>query len=139
MTVRAMAEPAEKTDPTALSPGWLAGLGTLAGIGALAASSCCALPVALAGLGATGAVFSGLNLLTDLRPFLLGGAAVALLLGWGLMVRHRATRCAVGGPCAETQPRWRTAALLGSGTVLVGLALVWEPYVEPLVLRAMRG
>ncbi len=139
MTARAITAPAEKSDPAAFSPGWLAGLGTLAGIGALIASSCCALPVALAGLGATGAVFSGLNVLTDLRPFLLGGAALALLIGWGLMIRPRATNCLADVPCGETQPRWRTAALLGSGTVLVSLALVWEPYIEPLVLRAMRG
>lgn len=108
-------------------------------MGALAASSCCALPIAIAGLGATGAVFSGLHLLVELRPFLLGGAALALLIGWGMMFRHRAPACAASGPCGGKRVGWRTAALLGTGTILVGLAAIWEPYIEPVVLRVMRG
>ncbi|WP_311274638.1 mercuric transporter MerT family protein [Methylobacterium sp. WCS2018Hpa-22] len=139
MSVRALAEPIASADPPALSPGVLASLGTVAGMGALAASSCCALPVALAGLGATGAVFGGLHLLVELRPFLLGGATLALLIGWGVMFRHRARACAPSGPCAGKRGRWRTATLLGSGSILVGLAAIWEPYIEPVVLRAMRG
>ena len=120
------------------SGSWFAGLGTVAGLGALAASSCCALPVALAGLGATGAVFGGLAILASIRPILLGGAALALLVGWGLFLRRRATACAMAGSCASPGPSRRTAALLGIGTALVALALVWEPYLEPLVLKAMR-
>lgn len=120
------------------SGGWFAGLGTVAGLGALAASSCCALPMALAGLGATGAVFGGLTMLASVRPLLLGGAALALLVGWGLFFRRRATACTMAGPCVSTGPSRRTAALLGIGTVLVALALVWEPYLEPTVLKAMR-
>lgn len=139
MTVRTVDEATPRRVRSPVSPRWFAGLGTLAGMGAVAASSCCALPVALAGLGATGAVFGGLHLLTDLRPVVLGGAALMLIVGWGLLVRHRDAACAARGPCAGTPPSWRTAALLGAGTMLVGLALVWEPYVEPLVLRAMRG
>lgn len=102
------------------------------------ASSCCALPVALASLGATGAVFGGLAMLASIRPLLLGGAALALLVGWGLFLRRRTKACAMAGPCASTRPSRRTAALLGIGTALVALALVWEPYLEPMVLRAMR-
>jgi mercuric ion transport protein len=139
MTVCALAEPILGPDPSVVSPGLLAGLGTVAGMGALAASSCCALPVALAGLGATGAVFGGLRLLVDLRPFLLGGAALALLIGWGVLVRNGRPTCPEDGRCGHARTRRRTAALLGSGTILVGLALAWDPYVEPLVLRAMRG
>lgn len=118
------------------SGGWLAGFGTLAGLGALAASSCCALPVALAGLGASGAVFGGLGLLSDLRPILLGGAGLALLAGWVLFFRKLA--CGAAGPCIKPHPSWRTAAVLGLGTTLVALATVWEPYVDPIILRAMR-
>lgn len=120
------------------SGSWFAGLGTVAGLGALAASSCCALPVALAGLGATGAVFGGLAMLSYLRPLLLGGAALALFVGWGLFLRRRATACDMSGPCSRKGPSWGTVALLGLGTVLVGLSLVWEPYLEPVVLKAMR-
>ncbi|MBY0250031.1 MAG: mercury transporter MerT [Methylobacterium organophilum] len=107
-------------------------------MGALAASSCCALPVALAGLGAMGAVFGGLAMLASIRPLLLGGAALALLVGWGLFLRHRTKVCAMAGPCTSTGPSRRTAALLGIGTALVALGLVWEPYLEPMVLRAIR-
>jgi mercuric ion transport protein len=120
------------------SGNWFAGLGTVAGLGALAASSCCALPVALAGLGATGAVFGGLAMLASIRPILLGGAALALLMGWALFFRHRATACDMAEPCARTGPSWHTPGLLGLGTALVGLALAWEPYLEPIVLKAMR-
>ncbi|WP_409567372.1 mercuric transporter MerT family protein [Methylobacterium sp. J-092] len=120
------------------SGSWFAGLGTVAGLGALAASSCCALPVALLGIGATGAVFSGLAMLASIRPLLLGGAALALLVGWALFFRSRATTCAMAGPCASTGSSRRTVALLGLGSALVALALVWEPYLEPVVLKAIR-
>jgi len=119
------------------SGGWFAGLGAVAGLGALAASSCCALPVALVGVGASGAVFGGLAMLASIRPILLGGAALVLLVGWGLFLRRRATACAMAGPCASSGPPRRAAAVLGIGTALVALALVWEPYLEPLVLKAV--
>jgi mercuric ion transport protein len=117
--------------------GWFAGLGTVAGLGALAVSSCCALPVALVSLGATGAVFGGLAMLASIRPFLLGGAVLALLVGWALFFR-RVAACATSGPCDSTGSSRRTAGLLGLGSALVTLALVWEPYLEPIVLKAMR-
>ena len=139
-SIATSARPASHSRDSLVAPSgsWFAGLGTVAGLGALAASSCCALPVALAGLGATGAVFGGLAMLASIRPILLGGAALALLVGWGLFLRRRATACAMAGPCASPSPPRRTAALLGIGTALVALALVWEPYLEPLVLKAMR-
>ncbi|MGH1572324.1 mercuric transporter MerT family protein [Methylobacterium oryzae CBMB20] len=139
-SVAAPARPAPHPRDSLPAPSgsWLAGLGAVAGLGALAASSCCALPVALAGLGATGAVFGGLAMLASIRPVLLGGAALALLVGWGLFLRRRATACDMAGPCTSTGPSRRTAASLGIGTALVTLALVWEPYLEPVVLRAMQ-
>ena len=63
------------TTPTPAS-GWLAGIGATVGFGALAASSCCVLPLALAGLGTGGAVFSGLEVLANWRLFLQGSAAM---------------------------------------------------------------
>lgn len=112
-------------------------MGTLTGLAALAGSSCCALPVALAGLGATGAVFGGLRLLASARPILLGVATSALLVGWGLFLRPRAT-CAEDGGCASVSWPWRTGIPLGIGTTLCALALVWEPYLEPMILKLMR-
>jgi hypothetical protein len=45
------------------STGALGGLGTAIGLSTLLASSCCVVPLALAGLGASGALFSGLAFL----------------------------------------------------------------------------
>lgn len=117
--------------------GWIAGLGTALGLGALAASSCCALPVGLAALGATGAVFSGLETLANLRPVLLGGAALALAAGWGLFIRSRYFVCQPGGSCASSRAPRGFLLLLG-GTVLVALALAWAPYFEASAIRLTR-
>jgi mercuric ion transport protein len=120
------------------STGLLAGTGTVVGLGALIASSCCVLPLALAGLGVTGAVFGGLAFLAEIRPLLLGGAAVMLALGWAFFFWRRASVCNVGGACAVPARSARTATLLGIGSFIVGLALVWEPYVEPVLLKFVR-
>ena len=121
------------------STGLLAGTGAVVGLGALIASSCCVLPMALAGLGVTGAIFSGLAFLADIRPLLLGGATVMLALGWAFFFwRRRAPVCNVGRACAVSATSARTATLLGFGSFIVGLALVWEPYVEPVLLKLVR-
>jgi len=120
------------------STGALAGTGLVVGAGALIASSCCVLPMALAGLGVTGAVFSGLAFLADIRPFLIAGAAVMLALGWAFFFwRRRRARCD-GDTCAKPERSGRTMGLLGFGSLVVGLALVWGPYVEPALLRLAR-
>ncbi|KPH77823.1 MULTISPECIES: mercuric transporter MerT family protein [Bosea] len=120
------------------STGVLAGTGLVVGAGALIASSCCVLPMALAGLGVTGAVFSGLAFLADIRPFLIAGAAVMLALGWAFFFwRRRRARCD-GDTCAKPERSGRTMGLLGFGSLVVGLALVWGPYVEPALLRLAR-
>jgi mercuric ion transport protein len=121
------------------STGLLAGTGTVVGLGALIASSCCVLPLALAGLGATGAVFSGLAFLAEIRPLLLGGSAAMLALSWAFFFwRRRASVCNVSGACAVPATSARTATLLGIGSSIVVLALVWEPYVEPVLLKFVR-
>jgi len=116
----------------------LAGTGAVVGISALVASSCCVLPLALAGLGVTGAVFSGLAFLADIRPFLIVGAAAMLALGWAFFFwRRRRARCD-GDSCARPERSGRMFGLLGFGSLIVGLALVWGPYVEPALLRLAR-
>lgn len=121
------------------STGLLAGTGMASGLGALLASSCCILPMALAGLGATGAIFSGLALLADFRPVLLGGAAILLTLSWALHLwrRHRPV-CSADGSCAAPATSTRTTVTLGLGSVFVGLALAWAPYIEPILLKLLR-
>ena len=104
---------------------------------ALISSSCCIVPLALAGLGATGAVFSGLEFLAAIRPYLLGTAAVALLASWSLyFLRRRSPACDSDGTCVASS--WRTIGILALGSTLVGLATVWAPYIEPIFLRLVR-
>lgn len=116
----------------------LAGTGAVVGIGALVVSSCCVLPIALAGLGVTGAVFSGLAFLADIRPFLIVGAAVMLALGWAFFFWRRRGASCDGDSCARPERSGRMIALLGFGSLVVGLALVWGPYVEPALLGLAR-
>jgi mercuric ion transport protein len=131
---------AEQPTPIPAPPtGFLAGAGAVVGLTALVSSSCCIVPLALAGLGATGAVFSGLEFLAAIRPFLLGTAAVALLAGWWLYFsRQRSLACHSYGTCAAAGTSWRTIGILALGSTLVGLAAVWAPYIEPFLLRLVR-
>ena len=138
MTVSDTTKTDEKIRPGAPPTGWFAGVGTAIGLGALAASSCCALPLALASVGVTGAALGGLELLAGLRPFLLGGAAFAIAVGWYLFFRSRAVACEVGGVCVASSSPKRTAAFLAVGTALVGVAAIWQPFVEPILLQLMR-
>ncbi|MGU9982486.1 mercury transporter MerT [Phreatobacter sp. HK31-P] len=132
-----------EADPPAAIPapptGLLAGAGTLVGMTALVSSSCCVVPLALAGLGATGAVFSGLLLLAAIRPYLLGVAALTLLAGWWLYFsRQRLAACNSDGKCAAPVTSWRMISFLMLGSTFVGLATIWEPYIEPILLRLVR-
>jgi mercuric ion transport protein len=118
--------------------GWLAGLGTIAGFGALAASSCCALPLVLAGLGAGSAVFSGLEVLANWRPLLLGGAVVIVLAAWVLLFRRRSVACNIDGSCSAYAASKSARVLLSLGPVFVVLSVVWDPYIEPFLLKLVR-
>lgn len=124
--------------PTVPSTGWIAALGAAAGLGALVSSSCCVLPLALAGLGAGTAVFSGLEMLANWRPFLLGGAGLVLLTAWAMFFRGRSAVCRTGSTCAAAITSRRAVMLLGLGSAFLALALVWEPVVEPILLKFMR-
>jgi mercuric ion transport protein len=104
----------------------------------LVASSCCVLPIALAGLGVTGAVFSGLAFLADIRSLLVAGAAGMMALGWAFFFWRRRRPSCDGHTCARLRTSRRTKWLLGFGSLVVGLALVWPPYIEPALLKLMR-
>lgn len=134
-TVRA---PDRAEKPAVPSTGWIAALGTAAGFGALVSSSCCVLPLALASLGASTAVFSGLEVLANWRPFLLGGAGLVLLAAWAMFFRGRSAVCRTGSICAAAAPSRHTAVLLGLGSAFLALAFVWEPFVEPILLKFVR-
>lgn len=134
-----LAESTKLSTPNAPPTRWLAGTGIIAGLSALVASSCCVLPLVLAGLGVTGVAFSGLELLAGIRPFLLGSAIVILIAGWGLFFwKKRAPVCCGEEGCARTSHAGRTIALLAIGTAIVGLAIVWQGNIEPALLKMMR-
>jgi len=120
------------------STGLLAGTGAVVGISALVASSCCVLPIALAGLGVTGAVFSGLAFLADIRLLLIAGETGMLALGWAFFFWRRRRPTCDGDTCAKPRTPRGTKWLLGSGSLVVGLALVWEPFIEPALLNLTR-
>lgn len=119
------------------SPGhWAAGAGATAALAGIVASSCCALPLLLAGLGLGGVSLSVLPVLAVWRPYLIGSAAVALLLAWFLYLRPLKTdgsNHACGTEAAVRQsPRW---LVLASAIVL--LALVWQAWIEPQLLSLL--
>jgi mercuric ion transport protein len=124
--------------PPTVSTGWLAGLGTTFGLGALISSSCCAVPLALAGLGAGGAVFSGLELLANYRLYVLSTAAALLVASWAMFIRRRMVACGTDRSCAPEAPARRTAVLLSIGTAFVVLSLFWDALIEPIVFRWVR-
>jgi mercuric ion transport protein len=125
-----------ETNVPVASVSWLAGLGTTVGLVGLLASSCCVIPMALAGIGAGGAAFSGLEFLARWQPFLIGAAALSLAVGWAMYFRQRFMRRNECTPCAKPS-RW-VATLLMLGTVFVALSYVWEPYIETMLIRFVR-
>jgi mercuric ion transport protein len=126
---------AQSDEPLVVSSSWLAGLGATIGLGGVLASSCCAIPMALAGLGAGGAAFSGLEFLATRRIYFIAGAALALAIGWVLFFRQRSIAY---NSCTCTMPTRSTATLLSIGTMFVALSYVWDPLIEPMLLRFIR-
>ena len=118
--------------------GWVGGLGAAFGFGALVASSCCAVPIALAGLGAGVAVFGGMEFLAEWRLYLLGAASLALLSSWISYFRCRAAAYHIGSACSAGAPTKRTAALLTIGTLFVALSLAWDAVIEPVAIKLVR-
>lgn len=116
----------------------MASAGVAAGLTGLLASSCCALPIALAGLGMTSVAGTLIPALAALRVPMLVLAACFVLVGWLSMTRQRRV-CAGSQACTTTSspPRAAQIALvLVTGIVL--LASVWPTWVEPHVIRWVR-
>jgi mercuric ion transport protein len=136
MAVTETQAPIAQTDkPPVASSSWLAGLGATIGLGGVLASSCCAIPMALAGLGAGGAAFGGLEFLATWRSYFIAGAALTLAVGWVLFFGQRSIAC---NSRTCTMPTRNTAALLSIGTIFVALSYVWDPLMEPMLIRFIR-
>lgn len=103
-------------------------------LGALAMSSCCIVPLALFGLGVTGAWIGNLAALYPYKPYLFAATAVFLGLGFyrvyrkpGAVAREANRRC--GTPLSIRV----TKSALWLSTTLVLAALAF-PYYAPLLL-----
>ena len=96
-------------------------------------AACCVLPMslALAGLG-----LGGLSWIAGQRTWITLAALGVVAVGWALTWR-RARRCRVDATCPA--PSRLATGLLAAATLLVLLALVWQPFVEPWALALIRN
>ena len=94
----------------------------------LAWAACCVLPLALSVAGVS---FAGAAVLAGARHWLTLVAALVLAAGW-LLHWRRSRMCRRDVACGRPSPLafW----LLVGATLLIGLSLAWEPYVEPWML-----
>ncbi len=104
--------------------GILAVASIFTGAGAVFAASCCVLPLALSGLGASAGVFSVLEVLADYRTSILVLSAALVAVAWAVYVSRRGAR--------------RTAVALTLATMFVGTAAAWDR-LEPPLLKIIRA
>jgi mercuric ion transport protein len=102
-------------------------------LGALAASSCCILPLALFGLGVSGAWIGNFTRLAVYQPYFL--AAALACLGYGYWLVYQKPACADGEVCARPLPNRLVKASLVLATVLVAAALGLD-LIAPLFLNS---
>ncbi len=102
-------------------------------IGALAASSCCLMPLALFGLGATGAWIGTLTSLMPYQPIFVVITVAFLALGFWMVYRKPKADYAEGSYCARPVSTRVVKSALWSASVLVVAAAAF-PYVAPLLL-----
>lgn len=99
-----------------------AAVGGFASVAAWAA--CCVLPLALSVAGVS---FAGAALLAGARHWLTLLAVAIVAAGWAWHLRRWARARRDG--CAR--PRPLAFGLLLAATLLIGLALLWQPVIEP--------
>jgi mercuric ion transport protein len=102
-------------------------------LGALAASSCCIVPLALFGLGVSGAWIGNLTQLAPYQPYFIAATVACLGFGYWLRYRSRKIACAEGAGCARPLPNRVVTIGLILATVLVVGALAVD-FVAPLFL-----
>lgn len=111
--------------------------GLAAGLAGIFASSCCVLPLVFAGLGLGSVTAAVIPTLAILRPYLLAVAVIVVALGWLSFAAGR--RVAMAEAACAIDPRPRRAPLwLAIASVVVVLALLWQPLVEPQLLAWIR-
>src|SRR5258705_5344875 len=104
-------------------------------LGALAASSCCILPLALFGLGVSGAWIGNFTRLAPYQPCFIAATLAFLGYGYWLVYRSSLRACADGEACARALPNRIVKAGLILATVLVVAALGFD-LIAPLFLNS---
>lgn len=103
--------------------------GILAAIGA---SVCCVGPLALLGLGVSGAWIGNLTAFEPVRPVLIGVTLLFLALAYRKLYRVPQV-CAPGTACADTTVIRRQRNIFWTVSVLV-LALLAFPWIAPVFM-----
>jgi mercuric ion transport protein len=104
-------------------------------LGALAASSCCILPLALFGLGISGAWIGNFTRLAPYQPYFIAATLAFLGCGYWLVYRSSTLACADGGACARPLPNRIVKICLILATILVVAALGLD-FIAPLLLNS---
>ena len=102
-------------------------------LAAVAASSCCIVPLALFGLGVSGAWIGNLTQLAPYQPYFVAATAACLGGGYWLRYRSRKVACAEGEVCAQPLPNRVVTIGLILATVLVVGALALD-FLAPFFL-----
>jgi mercuric ion transport protein len=102
-------------------------------LGAIAASSCCILPLALFGLGVSGAWIGNLTRLAPYQPYFIAATVACLGAGYWLRYHSRKIVCADSEVCARPLPNRLVTMGLILATVLVAGALALD-FLAPLFL-----
>ncbi len=104
-------------------------------LGALAASSCCILPLALFGLGVSGAWIGNFTRLAAYQPYFLAATLACLGYGYWLVYRSSTRACADSEACARPLPNRIIKTSLILATILVVAALGLD-FIAPLFLNS---
>ena len=104
-------------------------------LGALAASSCCILPLALFGLGVSGAWIGNFTRLAPYQPCFIAATLAFLGYGYWLVYRSAPRACADGEACARPLPNRLVKTGLILATILVVAALGLD-FIAPLFLNS---
>jgi mercuric ion transport protein len=102
-------------------------------VGALAASSCCILPVALFGLGISGAWIGNFTQLAPYQSYFVGAAVACLGAGYWLVRRSERAACTEDEACARPLPNRIVRIALVAATLLIVAAIGFD-FVAPYVL-----
>jgi mercuric ion transport protein len=104
-------------------------------LGALAASSCCIMPLALFGLGVSGAWIGNFTRLAPYQPWFIAATLAFLGYGYWLVFRSATRVCAEGEACARPLPNRIVKTSLIAATILVAAALGID-FIAPLFFNS---